>query len=437
MENLAVPDNLSCFFLPFCLPDAQALESLLDFLRADPDGWSMAHDPLHYLLRHVAERLSGGSDADRLCFRFSLTDRGRQQAGIQPADRWFRTDPHIFRGEPADFCCRLENVDLYLFRTTVCILSLQISFRRGDPLYVAAGQYYLKKVGRERLYDETGAPFTLLDIARLLLGRAHAGAEFFFHAFADTERANVLSRVEAPVQADYSRELYYLRHCYHDGFLYVPEPDVAFYQPALDTHWSVSAEAAACLVCPGQGRARFLREVFYRNFRREYQLMYILLLHQKYVLYRFLSRVGAEAGRDLALLERYREQLYTFETDYVFSCVTEVPQYQNLYERLSDAFSLKAMFEDVREPLIALREVRLEQADADQKKRDDRVNRGLLVLSMLALFSALIDGFDFIGAFLPRLLPAAWVPAVQNGFVFLVFSAFVCAILWIFTSGKK
>ena len=165
--------------------------------------------------------------------------------------------------------------------------------------------------------------------------------------------------------------------------------------------------------------------------------MYILLLHQKYVLYRFLALVGTKTGRDLDLLEDYREKLYSFETDYVFSCVTEVPQYQNLYEKLTDAFALKSMFEDVREPLIALREVRTEQAALDQKKRDARVNKGLLVLSLLTLFSALIDGFDFIGAVLPRLAPDAWVYNAQNWFVFLVFFAILCAILWIFTPGKQ
>ena len=44
--------------------------------------------------------------------------------------------------------------------------------------------------------------------------------------------------------------------------------------------------------------------------------------------------------------------------DFVYYRVTEVPQYQNLYDRLADIFSLKDMFEDVREPLLTLAEVR-------------------------------------------------------------------------------
>lgn len=438
MEERFAPGNLSCFFLPFRMADSSALEGLLAALQADSDGWAPVQDSLRYLLRHVADRLNGSSSTDRLCFRFSLTEHGRERAGLQPAERLYHTKPHTFHGGSTDFPCRLEGAELYIFRTTVCILSLQVSFQENAPLYVAAGQYYLKKVSREPLFDESGKELTLLDMGRRLVdGLSAGGAEFFFHAFPGTERANVLTRVETPLQENYSLELFHLRHCYHDGFLYTPEPEAAFYQPAQDTVWSVSTEAAACLVCPEQGRQEFLRGTFYRNFQQEYQFMYILLLHQKYVLYRFLALVGTKTGRDLDLLEDYREKLYSFETDYVFSCVTEVPQYQNLYEKLTDAFALKSMFEDVREPLIALREVRTEQAALDQKKRDARVNKGLLVLSLLTLFSALIDGFDFIGAFLPRLAPDAWVYNAQNGFVFLVFFAILCAILWIFTPGKQ
>ncbi len=42
--------------------------------------------------------------------------------------------------------------------------------------------------------------------------------------------------------------------------------------------------------------------------------------------------------------------------DFVFSCVTEVAQYQRLYDRMTDVFALKDMYEDVNEPIRALTE---------------------------------------------------------------------------------
>lgn len=102
--------------------------------------------------------------------------------------------------------------------------------------------------------------------------------------------------------------------------------------------------------------------------------MYVLLLHQKYVLYMFLTIIGLDTYNDLEKLEAYRQQLYEFETDFVFSCITEVPQYQILHEKLSDVFSLKKMYEDVREPLVSLSEVRRANAEKRQRNNDYRMN---------------------------------------------------------------
>lgn len=152
--------------------------------------------------------------------------------------------------------------------------------------------------------------------------------------------------------------------------------------------------------------------------------MYVLLLHQKYVLYMLLTKIGIGVYNSLETLEEYRRQLYEFETDFVFSCVSEVPQYQELYDRIVQAFSLKKMYGDVREPLISLREVRQEAAKNEQKKRDGNVNRALLMLSVLSFFSALVDSYDFVDSFFGLFMGEIGVRIVQ-----------CCCILAIFAVG--
>ena len=127
----------------------------------------------------------------------------------------------------------------------------------------------------------------------------------------------------------------------------------------------------------------------------------------------FLTKIGVGTYNDLETLEAYRHELYEFETDFVFSCVTEVPQYQNLYDRMTEAFSLKKMYEDVHEPLISLGEVRREAAETSRKKRDNNVNKALLMLSVLSFFSALVDSFDFVDSFFGLFLNETCVRIVQ------------------------
>ena len=62
-----------------------------------------------------------------------------------------------------------------------------------------------------------------------------------------------------------------------------------------------------------------------------------------------LTWIGIGANNDLSRLEKYRDQLCEFEMNFVFSCVTEVPQYQLLYDKMVEAFALKKMYEDVHD----------------------------------------------------------------------------------------
>lgn len=258
----------------------------------------------------------------------------------------------------------------------------------------------------------------MFEIAQRLVSELSQISEikFFYYANPSTERANVLTYLEVDPKDDYKRELFYLRRCYSEGFIFAENEKLdadEIYIPSKDTVWGISPEAAVCLACPGFGRQKFIQGTFYKNFNAQYLFMYVLLLHQKYVLYMFLTKIGIGTYNNLDTLEDYRHQLYEFETDFVFSCVTEVPQYQYLYDKMTEAFSLKKMYEDVHEPLISLSEVRRESAENEQKKRDVNVNRALLMLSVLSFFSALVDSFDFVDSFFGWFLGELGVKIVQ------------------------
>ena len=325
-------------------------------------------------------------------------------------------------------------MQLYLFRTTVGIVAFQINLENDDPFWVSNAQYHLKKVSREKIScKNVTTTKTLLDISKDLVSEflAISKFSFFYYANPSTERANVLTYLVVEPQDDYKKELFYLRRCYSDGFIYTEDDKLdekEIFIPSKDTTWGISPEAAVCLVCPKHGSEKFLRETFYKNFNAQYLFMYIFLLHQKYVLYMFLTKIGIGIYNDLGTLEEYRQELYEFETDFVFSCVTEVPQYQKLYDRMTEAFSLKKMYEDVHEPLISLGEIRREAAENAQKKRDGNLNKALLMLSVLSFFSALVDSFDFVESFFGWFLNEAGVRLVQvcciigiSLIVFLVF----------------
>lgn len=415
MSNLK---NTSYFFVPFVYNKHADFNSLINALD-ESELWEQVHDEIVYMLKYVADKIDSYNKETCQCFHYVLKESGRTQFGLESENDWFYTVPHSFREKEAPIRFQLLNIQLYCFSTTVGMIAFKVHLEQDDPFWVSNAQYHLKKVSRETIFAADNVPgTTMLEIAQNLVSELSQISEikFFYYANPSTERANVLTYLEVDPKDDYKRELFYLRRCYSEGFIFAENEKLdadEIYIPSKDTVWGISPEAAVCLACPGFGRQKFIQGTFYKNFNAQYLFMYVLLLHQKYVLYMFLTKIGIGTYNNLDTLEDYRHQLYEFETDFVFSCVTEVPQYQYLYDKMTEAFSLKKMYEDVHEPLISLSEVRRESAENEQKKRDVNVNRALLMLSVLGFFSALVDSFDFVNSFFGWFLGELGVKIVQ------------------------
>lgn len=407
--------NKSYIFIPFLFEqnDFQAVAKRLD----QSDAWAPVSDKIMYMYKYVSDKFDREKRDTCQCFHYRLKDAARLPGFADP-DAWYSTGrAHRFRGKDVNFRFRFQNVHLYCFRTSVAILAFDIVFENSDPLWISNALFHLKKVSREGIVWN-GQKTTLLLLAQKLTEELLpvSALEFFYYANPGLERANVLTYVEAEKKDSYKEELYYLSRCYSEGYTYsddVNNDHCEIYVASSDIVWGISPEAAACITCPGAGHAEFIQKTFYNNFNAQYLFMYVLLLHQKYVLYMFLTKIGIGMQNDLERLEQYRSRLYEFQTDFDFACVTEVPQYQNLYERMTKAFSLKKMYDDVHSPLISLAEIRREAKEESDSIRDETVNRSLLILSILSLFSALIDGFDFIQSFFGWFIGGGWLKNVQ------------------------
>lgn len=425
--------NTSYIFIPFIFKKQADFNPLIEALNSS-DSWEQIHDEIVYMFKYVADKIDSHNKEMCQCFHYQLKDSYRDKFDLATKDEWFSISTHLHGEQEKNALFRILSVQIYCFSTTVGIIAFKIHLEKDDPFWVSNVQYHLKKVSREKIFHENPAESTtMLDISKKLVSEfsAISNITFFYYANPSTERANVFTYLEVEPQENYKKELFYLRRCYSDGFIYVENSKLdeeEIFIPSKDTVWGISPEAAVCLVCPGCGRERFIRETFYKNFNEQYLFMYVLLLHQKYVLYMFLTKIGIGMYNNLDTLEEYRQELYEFETDFVFSCITEVSQYQNLYDRMVEAFSLKKMYEDVHEPLTSLGEIRRETAENEQKKRDDNVNRALLMLSVLSFFSALVDSFDFVDSFFRWFLGEIGVRIVQVcciiGIVVTVFFVF-------------
>ena len=397
------------------------------------------HD--RYLLRYIADRFHGRESVEgehRYRFRgnhFLLNDDKeavRRRFDLPPADQ-----PCVLidsaSSNPLSFF--VKTVQLFTFDTGVFILAFRLVIDTDDPKAVGNAAFTLKKVSATQFYcGDKKNKHTLLEFAegigRNIYERAietkpeHAGMRFRYFYFQKDgrARANVLTylMMDSPGEKAFAengkkigllqddtcrRTLFFLRNCFSEQYTYYEDQEKGeeeeIYVHSDRALWGVTQEAAVCLVYPNYTKETdFYRGEFYQNLNSSYLLTYVLLLHQKYTLYLFLRNIGDfehEENRDE--LRNYRDRLYRFETGYVFSHISEVPQYQGLYEKLFSNMKLEEMYQDVREPLAMLNKMEQEAEHEEREKQNARLTDAMFVLSILVIFSALTDGFELVEKF--------------------------------------
>ena len=430
MANAEYLTNFSYIFIPFCL---EKEEQFSDFsLALNESGiWAPIDDEVRYLHRYVADRLIHGEDGKANLRHFRLSEAPAGLPRSIPYRRKYKTAPKNFRGQKGlTFDFSIADVQLFSFNTSVGILTFRLEFESNDPFEIAAAQYYLRKISSERFYtvDEDGSELSrnFIELSKLLLGELteRFSLDFFFYAAPKNERANFFTYVDCPKKDSVVEELFFLKWCYHDGFIFESESeesDAVNYDADENKRWGISPSAAVCIVHRCEENRDFIENVFQKNFHRQYLLTYILLLHQKYMMYLFLTKMSVGIENDLALLERYKRRLYEFETKYMFSKISEVPQYQRFYEKIRHSFSLKEMFSDVQEPLSRLAEIQKQAEDERQKENEGRINSTLTVLSLLTIISAVTDALG-ITANIP------WLPENVTTVLPIVLAAGVLAL---------
>ena len=423
--------NISYLFLPFSYRSRNQFSTLVNYFDRSEE-WDLVQDEIRYMFRFVAEKMDCRDRKNCRCFHFRFRSEYRDQNGLASAEEWYTMSEHSFNGIMTRFRFQIMGLELFCFSTSICLLAFQLHFEKNEPFWVSNAQYYLKKVSRELIWQDGGPdiPVTILDLAKDIFRDClnSFGFDFFFYANQKTERANMLTCLEVAPKEDYTEELYFLRRCYHDGFQFVEDKKAEateIFYTSSDIIWGVSPEAAICLTAPESSRRwEFFEKIFYHNFENQYLYMYVLLLHRKYALYMFLTRIGVGMYNDLKKLEDYRNVLYEFDTDFTFSRVTEVHQYQMLYDRLEKVHALKKLYEDVREPVVSLGEVRRDSYEKKEKERDELVNNALALLAFLGIGSILRDIYQFTGAFLGLLLDEHKVKLIQVFIVIIV--AIIC-----------
>ena len=117
--------NISYVFIPFTFNKQADFMPLINKL----DGsyiWNQVHDEILYMLKYVADKIDSHDRGKCQCFHYALNEAARSQFGLSSEAEWYTTKTHNYKGKEEKFRFRILGVELYCFRTTVCIIAYKI-----------------------------------------------------------------------------------------------------------------------------------------------------------------------------------------------------------------------------------------------------------------------------------------------------------------------
>jgi uncharacterized membrane protein (DUF485 family) len=169
------------------------------------------------------------------------------------------------------------------------------------------------------------------------------------------------------------------------------------YVPYLYDMWGGSQEALVnlCYAPENPQTKRFIEDYKYGQLMNDYLFCYLLLLDQRFSMIRHIQQIAQVDEPTAKQMQQINEAIVRLKTGYAFRVISGDMIYQNVYSRMYDILDVDHLMEDVQDSeaqLAMIRDIRALQVERD-------TNHVLSAISLLSLFSALIDAASYFDRF--------------------------------------
>ena len=379
------------FFLPFSAEQPESFPQEVSSLSC----WdSVPTEALatRYLLRYAA-RIAENPSLFR-CYRLAADAMPRL---CLHSDRFAYTDR-----------IRIEEIRLSLFATGIGFLELHVFYDGLSLTEITDFAYRFKRVAQG---EPVEGELLLLDAAQKLLPPS---VTFFFEGRADFKkeclcfhRLCITEGTETDESLD--RMLCLLRRSYAQWFR-LPGDDSEYdmrYDPYPNDCWAGSQEGLVNLNLRAGNEEDdwFLDHFKFNHLAVDYHFLYLLLLNQRFSAIRYITEI-AECGTDSRRkLEKLNRNIVRLKTVFSFNVISDDQIYQNVYARLYRILDIDRLLADIRD-----NEEQMEiLQNTEAVKADQTANKFLFGISLLSLFSALIDAAGYFDRFPGLQTASTWV----------------------------
>jgi uncharacterized membrane protein (DUF485 family) len=325
----------------------------------------------------------------------------------------------------------LDKLRISCFGTGCIFIELEVVYQ-GAIIDDICNFAFIFKCARFHI-DKDSATNTLLETIDLLMPQMHKKPTVFFTSKSDMKKECKMFhqiRSEQPISTDeLNKYLAHLRRGYNNNFSTSnigEEHDMSFSPYAYD-HWSGSQEGFANIFWVEKGAEKFINDYKPIHLDHYYRFMYLVLLNQRYAAIKCLEKIPVVGNSSKKESLELSKQISDLKTIYSFSVVSDDQLYQNIYTKMYSILDIDRLLSDIQD-----NEERMEILQKhDMLSAEKRTNRLIFGLSILSLFSVLIDSASYFDRF-------AKFQAFSNVISFAIPCAFVIwCILWHIYDKKK
>lgn len=171
----------------------------------------------------------------------------------------------------------------------------------------------------------------------------------------------------------------------------------------------------------------FIDNYKYDHLNLDYRFLYLLLLNQRYTAIHYIDRIAEADMNSSRAIDRLNVQIVELKTQFSFRVISNDKIYQNIYLRLYNILDIDNLLKDLQDNEAQIAVLR----DASAARSDKMASKFLFGLSLLSVFSALIDATGYFEKFSRIGDIAVWLSLACT-----VFIVTLC-LLWIFRDKDR
>lgn len=374
--------NKTIFFAPIWTDN---YNHFVDVMKSDPRYFVVEKNECpQYLLPYITEIYNN----DELYMEFELLSKYIPKINTFEEELNLLSTPEI------------QKIRVVCFSTGCVFMEFYVEYRGLslnqiiDFAYLFKNATYSEKNDSDKITLEKA-------IEELILENANAKKFFASADFKKECKMFHQIRLENTISSEELKErLLQLSRGYHKDFS-MPnlggEFDMIFEPYAYD-HWAGSQEGFVNVFeYSGNERTnRFLKKYKASHLDRNYRFMYLVLLNQRFSAINYLEKTAMVHKYTRKEKEKLNHDTSFLKTTFSFSVVSDDRLYQTIYSNMYSVLGIEKLLIDIRDNEEQLAVVR----NHEMLESEKMTSRFLFSISLLSLFSALVDAAGYFDRFL-------------------------------------